>query len=63
MRKQCLAVGIAAAALIPTFAAAQTQQEQQQSSCERQRSMRVVATVGGAGVGGVLGNVIAGQVL
>ena len=32
-----------------------------QSSCERQRSGRVVGTVAGAGIGAVLGNVIAGQ--
>ena len=60
MRKQLFAASIAAIALIPSIASAQTQ-AQSQSSCERQRSTRVIATVAGAGVGGVLGNVIAGQ--
>lgn len=56
MRRPFFAASIAAAALIPSIAFAQTQ-----SSCERQRSTRVIATVAGAGAGGVLGNVIAGQ--
>ncbi len=54
MRKSILIGGIAAAALMSTTAMAQ-------SSCERHRSGRVVGTVVGAGVGGVLGNVIAGK--
>jgi len=54
MRKTFFMAGIAAAALVPAIAHAQ-------DNCERQRSTRVVATVGGAGVGAVLGNVIAGH--
>ncbi len=56
MRRTIFVAGIAAAALIPAMASAQTQ-----SNCERQRSNRVIGTVAGAAVGGVLGNVIAGQ--
>jgi hypothetical protein len=58
MRKPFLVASIAAIALIPSLAAAQSTS---QSSCEQQRSTRVVATVAGAGVGGVLGNVVAGR--
>jgi Glycine zipper 2TM domain len=54
MRKSILFSTIAAIALIPSVASAQ-------SSCERQRSGRIIGTVAGAGVGGVLGNVIAGK--
>jgi len=54
MRRPIFAASIAAAALIPSFAYAQT-------NCERQRSNQVVGTVAGAAVGGVLGNVIAGH--
>jgi hypothetical protein len=54
MRKHILATGIALAALIPSVATAQT-------SCERQRSGRVAATVGGAAAGGALGAVVAGK--
>lgn len=64
MRKRFLAIGVAAVALTPTIASAQSQPRdgsQSQSSCERHRSNRVVATVAGAGVGGMLGNVIAGK--
>lgn len=48
------ALSIAAAALVPATALAQT-------SCEQQRSTRVVATVGGAGVGALLGSSVAGR--
>lgn len=54
MRKSILATGIAIAALIPSVASAQT-------SCERQRSGRTAATIGGAAAGGTLGAVIAGK--
>jgi hypothetical protein len=52
MRKLALVAGLAAAALIPTFAFAQ-------SSCEQQRDNRVVGTVAGAGIGALLGSAIA----
>ncbi len=64
MRRHIFAAGIAAAALIPTLAMAQSypsQSSPSQASCERQRTKQVIGTVAGAGVGGVLGNVIAGQ--
>src|SRR5690242_18748321 len=54
MRLPHLAAGIAAIALFPSIALAQ-------ESCERQRSDQVVGTVVGAGVGGALGNVVAGR--
>ena len=54
MRRYLLTGVIAATALVPSIAYAQ-------QSCESQRSGRVVATVAGAGIGAVLGNVIAGQ--
>ena len=55
MRKTIFAAGVALVALIPSAAMAD------QSSCERQRSGRVVGTVAGVGIGAVLGNVIAGK--
>src|SRR5579864_4507730 len=54
MRKYLLAAGIAAAALIPTFAAAQP-------TCEQQHDNRVAGTVVGAGIGALLGAAIAGR--
>ena len=54
MGKYFIAACLAATALVPASAIAQ-------QSCERQRSNRVVATAGGAVVGGVAGNVIAGH--
>jgi hypothetical protein len=54
MRKYLLAAGIAAAALIPTFALAQ-------QSCEQQHENRVAGTVAGAGIGALLGAAIAGR--
>jgi hypothetical protein len=60
MRRLIFAASIAAAALTPTIAAAQTRSPGQ-ASCESQRSTQIIGTVAGAGVGGVLGNVIAGQ--
>ncbi len=58
MRGSIFTASIAAAALIPSIASAQTPSR---ATCEQHSSTRVVATVGGAGVGGVLGNVIAGR--
>jgi hypothetical protein len=54
MRKSLLAAGIAAAALLPTFALAQ-------QSCEQQHDNRVAGTVVGAGIGALLGAAIAGR--
>src|SRR5438128_930536 len=53
MRKTIFAASVAAAALIPSLAYAQ-------SSCGRQHTNQAVGTVVGAGAGAVLGNVIAG---
>jgi outer membrane lipoprotein SlyB len=54
MRKSIFLAGIAVVTMIPSIASAQ--------QCrERQRSNRVVGTVGGAAVGGVAGNVVAGR--
>ena len=54
MKKYFIVACMTVSALVPTMANAQ-------SSCERQRSNRVIGTVAGAGVGAVLGNVIAGR--
>jgi hypothetical protein len=54
MRNHLLVAGIAAAALIPTFAFAQT-------SCEQQHENRVAGTVAGGVVGALLGSAIAGH--
>lgn len=54
MRKNLLAAGIAAAALIPSFAFAQ-------QSCEQRRSQQAVGTIAGAGIGALLGSAIAGK--
>lgn len=54
MRNHLLAAGIAAAALIPTFAFAQT-------SCEQQHANRVAGTVGGGVLGALIGSAIAGH--
>ena len=54
MRNPIFASVVAVAALIPSLAYAQ-------SNCERQRSGQVVGTVAGAGIGGLLGNGIAGR--
>jgi hypothetical protein len=53
MRKSILAAGIAAAALIPSFAFAQ--------SCEEQRQHQSNGTVAGAVVGGAAGAAVAGR--
>jgi hypothetical protein len=54
MRKTLLAAGIAAAALLPTFALAQ-------QTCEQQHSARVTGTVAGAGIGALIGGAVAGR--
>jgi hypothetical protein len=54
MRKNLLVAGIAAAALIPSFAFAQ-------QTCEQQHNQRVVGTVAGAGLGALLGSAVAGK--
>jgi hypothetical protein len=54
MRRHLLAAGIAAATLIPTLAMAQ-------QTCEQQRNTRVTGTVAGAGLGALLGSVVAGK--
>ncbi|MEG3143431.1 glycine zipper 2TM domain-containing protein [Sphingomonas sp. RT2P30] len=54
MKKTFFALSLAATALVPAAALAQT-------SCEQQRSTRVVATVGGAGVGALVGSSVAGR--
>jgi len=52
MRKLFLAAGLAAAALVPSFASAQ-------QSCAQQRDNQVVGTVAGAGLGALIGSAIA----
>jgi len=54
MHRHFIATIVAATALVPAAAFAQ-------QSCEQQRSGRVVGTVAGAGIGAVLGSVIAGH--
>lgn len=54
MRKHLLVAGIAAAALIPSFAMAQ-------QTCEERRDNRVAGTVVGAGLGALLGSAVAGH--
>ncbi|WP_310496306.1 glycine zipper 2TM domain-containing protein [Sandarakinorhabdus sp.] len=56
MRPFFLTAALLSAAL-PTFAAAQPARQ----NCEQHRTNRIVATVAGAGIGAVLGNVIAGR--
>ena len=52
MRKFLLVAGLAAAALIPSLASAQT-------SCGQQRDNQVVGTVAGAGIGALIGSAVA----
>jgi len=54
MKSHFIMLSLAATALVPAAALAQT-------SCEQQRSTRVVATVGGAGVGALVGSSVAGR--
>lgn len=54
MRKTLLAAGIAAAALLPTFALAQ-------QTCEQSNNNRIAGTVIGAGLGAILGSQVAGH--
>jgi hypothetical protein len=54
MRMRILAAGVAAACFFPSMAMAQT-------SCEQQRTNRVIGTVAGAGIGAVVGSNVAGR--
>lgn len=54
MRRHLVAAGIAAAALIPTFAFAQ-------QSCEQAQNNRTAGTVAGAGLGALFGSAVAGR--
>ncbi len=54
MRPHLLAAGVAVAALIPSFALAQ-------SNCEQRRSQQTAGTIAGAGIGAVLGSIVAGR--
>ena len=54
MRLHQLAAGVAVAALIPTFALAQT-------TCEQRQTNRAVGTIAGAGIGALLGSAVAGH--
>src|SRR6185503_9457482 len=54
MRNHLLVAGVAAAALIPTLAFAQT-------SCERQHENRVAGTLGGGVIGALIGSAVAGH--
>ena len=54
MRNHLLVAGIAAAALIPTIAFAQT-------NCERQHENRVAGTLGGGAIGALIGSELAGH--
>lgn len=54
MRKHLLMLGLTAATLIPSLAAAQ-------QTCEERRNNRVAGTVVGAGLGAILGSAVAGR--
>jgi hypothetical protein len=54
MRNHLLVAGVAAAALFPTFALAQT-------SCEQQHENRVAGTLGGGAIGALIGSAVAGH--
>jgi hypothetical protein len=54
MRRHLLAAGIAAAALIPSFAFAQ-------QTCEERHNTRVAGTLAGAGIGALIGSAVAGH--
>lgn len=54
MQKHLLAAGVAAAVLIPSFAAAQ-------QSCQQRSSQQAVGTIAGAGIGALIGSVVAGH--
>ena len=54
MKRHFLTLSLAATALVPSAALAQ-------ASCEQQRSTRVVATVGGAGIGALVDSSVAGR--
>lgn len=54
MRKTLIAGGVAALALIPTFASAQ-------ATCEERRSNRVAGTIVGGALGAIAGSAVAGR--
>jgi hypothetical protein len=54
MNRHLLVAGIAVAALLPSFAFAQT-------SCEQQHNARVTGTIAGAGIGALAGGAVAGR--
>lgn len=54
MRNNLVVAGIAAAALMPSFAFAQT-------SCEQQHNNRVASTVAGGAIGALIGSAVAGH--
>lgn len=54
MRNQLLVAGLAAAAFIPSFAAAQV-------TCEQGQDHRMLGTVAGAGIGALIGSAVAGH--
>lgn len=54
MQKHLLAAGVAAAVFMPSFALAQ-------QSCEQRHSQQTVGTIAGAGIGALIGSVVAGH--
>jgi Glycine zipper 2TM domain len=54
MRRNLLAAGVFAAALIPTIASAR-------QTCEQRRSNQAAGTIAGAGIGAILGSMVAGR--
>jgi hypothetical protein len=54
MRARTLAIALAAATLVPTFAAAQ-------QTCEQRKANRVAGAIVGAGIGAILGSAVAGR--
>lgn len=54
MRRNTLVAGVVAAAFIPTMAMAQ-------QTCEQRQSQQAVGTIAGAGIGALLGSMVAGR--
>jgi hypothetical protein len=54
MRRNLLAVGVFAVALIPSMASAQ-------QTCEQRRANQTAGTIAGAGIGAILGSMVAGR--